>query len=302
MEKRGVISLGEAFIDYISFDQTNTKYVRYLGGATVNVAAAVCQLGIPSYYLCKLGSDENSQFVEDELHKANVKTQFCVRTRKKQVCGVYVHLTANGEREFHRYLNPTPDEVLTADELETLLFKQARIFYFGSGTLFHPRALETTETALEYSKRNNTLVAFDVNLRLKRWESEDHCRRTVQSFLPHVDIVKMAEDELFFLTETSSLAEGIVAASQWKIPYLFITLGGNGAHVIANDRGEHIPGEKVQIVDTTGAGDAFMAALLEKFHEKGNPTYMELREYTKYANHIGALATTKVGSLTDMQK
>lgn len=302
VDKRGVISLGEAFIDYISIDDTNKKYERYLGGATVNVAAGVSQLGIPSYYLCKLGTDDNSRFVEEELRKANVRIEYCVRTPIKQVCGVYVHLTESGEREFHSYHNPTPDEVLTADQLDKQLFKQARMFYFGSGTLFLPKALETTEKALEYSKEAQTMVAFDVNLRLKRWTSEDHCRKTVQSFLSHVDIVKVAEEELCFLTKTTSLAEGIAAASHWKIPYLFITLGSEGAYVVAAERGEHIPGETVQIIDTTGAGDAFMAALLGRFHEKVNPTFAELREYTKYANHIGALATTKVGSLTDIEK
>lgn len=302
MDKRGVISLGEAFIDYISIDHTNTKYERHLGGATVNVAAGVSQLGIPSYYLCKLGTDDNSQFVEAALQKADVGTKHCVRTAMKQVCGVYVHLTASGEREFHSYLNPTPDVMLMAAELDKLLFKQARIFYFGSGTLFHPTALKTTEKALEYSKEANTLVAFDVNLRLKRWESEEHCRETVQSFLTAVDIVKVAEEELCFLTKTTSLREGIAAAAHWEIPYLFITLGSDGAYVVADGKTEHIPGEKVQIVDTTGAGDAFMAALLGRFHEKGKPTITELKEYTKYANHIGALATTRVGSLTDIKE
>lgn len=299
MIKQGVISLGEAFVDYISTDRANTKYQKLLGGATVNLAAGTRRLGVPSYYLCKLGTDEISQFVEQELRKENINTEFCVRTPRKKICGVYVHLNEIGERYFHSYINPTPDEVLSEDQLDRGLFEKAKIFYFGSGTLFHDSAKETTKMALKYAKESNTLVAFDTNLRLKRWESEEKCRKTVKSFLVDVDIVKLAEDEVLFLTETKSIDAGIEELAQWKIPFLFITLGSKGAYAVLHGRKTHIPGIEVNVVDTTGAGDAFMAALLYRFHEKGEPADLrQLAEYTQFANQVGANATTMIGSLT----
>lgn len=296
LEKQGIISLGEAFIDYIATDRTNTKYQSFLGGATVNVAVGVSRFGIASYYLCKLGTDKKSRFVEDELHRAGVSTDYCVRTPTKQICGVYVHITEKGEREFHSYINQTPDEVLTAAQLEKNLFKKARVFYFGSGTLFHPTALETTKVALDYAQESKCMVAFDANLRQRRWESEEQCRETVMSFVGKADVVKLAEDELRFLTKTGSVAEGIEAFAKKGIRYLFITVGSEGAHVVAKGKITHVPGEKVQAVDTTGAGDAFMAALIGRFYKNENPTFEQVVEYTSYANHIGALAAMKVGA------
>lgn len=299
LSKQGVISLGEAFVDYISTDSSNTQYQQLLGGATVNVAVGTRRLDIPSYYLCKLGTDEISQFVEQEFRKEMVNTEYCVRALDKKICGVYVHLKENGERYFHSYINETPDEVLTANQLNKELFNKAKIFYFGSGTLFHEMAKNTTIAALKYAKKSNTLVAFDANLRLKRWGNEEQCRTTVCSFLPKSDIAKLADDELLFLTQTKSLDEGIEKLSHWKIPYVFITMGSKGAYALFQGSKIHIPAVNVNAVDTTGAGDAFMSALLYCFHQKGIPTALsQLSEYTKFANHIGALATTKIGSLT----
>ncbi|WP_026567557.1 carbohydrate kinase family protein [Bacillus sp. UNC41MFS5] len=297
--QKGVISLGEAFVDFISMDQTNTKYQQLLGGATVNVAVGTKRLGIPAYYLCKLGNDEVSQFVEQEFQKEQIDTTFSVHTSIKKICGVYVHINENGERYFHSYVNPTPDEVLSEDELRREVFERAKIFYYGSGTLFHEKARKTTEKALSYAKGAGNIIGFDANLRLKRWESEGHCRQTVSSFLKYAHIVKLAEDELHFLTETDSTDEGIDLLSKWKIPYLFITMGSKGACAIFKGNKIFAPAPKVDAIDTTGAGDAFMSALLYCFHEKGQPTGLsQLKEYLQLANKVGAAATTERGSLS----
>jgi fructokinase len=299
LENQGVISLGEAFVDYISTDRNNTKFWQLLGGATVNLAVGTSRLGLPTYYLCKLGTDSNGQFVEQELKKEGVNLDFSVRTDTKRMCGVYVHLTEDGERNFHSYVNKTPDEVLAEEELERELFEKTRIFYFGSGTLFQQKSKKTTEAALKYAKDTSNLIAFDANLRLKRWESEHHCRETVVSFLKQATIVKLAEDELNFLMETNSLEAGLEKILKWNIPYLFITMGGKGAYGVMKGDKVFSPAPKVDTIDTTGAGDAFMAGLLYCFHEKGMPRgNTRLTEYLHFANRVGAQATTGLGSLT----
>ncbi|MFP5112122.1 carbohydrate kinase family protein [Bacillaceae bacterium C204] len=299
MEQKGVISLGEAFVDFISIDKTNTKYQPLLGGATVNLVVGTSRLGIPAYYLCKLGTDEVSQFVEQEFKKERIDTSFSVHSLSKKICGVYVHINENGERYFHTYVNPTPDEVLSENELRKEVFDRAKIFYFGSGTLFHEKTKKTTERALRYAKDAGNVIAFDANLRLKRWESEAHCRQTVSAFLPHAQIVKLAEDELHFLTGTDSLDAGIDQLSKWRIPYLFITMGSKGACAVINGKQVFAPAPTVNAIDTTGAGDAFMSALLYCFHEKGLPTNLsQINEYLQFANKVGAAATTEIGALS----
>ncbi|WP_342042190.1 carbohydrate kinase family protein [Bacillus sp. OTU2372] len=299
MGNQGVISLGDAFVDYVSVDSTNTKFQPLLGGATVNVAVGTSRLGILTYYLCKLGKDKISTFVEQELTKEGINTDFSVQTASKKICGVYVHTNESGERYFHSYINETPDEVLTANEIKKEVFDHAKVFYFGSGTLFHEKSKEATETSILYAKDCGNLIAFDTNIRLKRWESEEQCRQTIISFLKKADLVKIAEDELYFLTKTNSFEAGLEALSVWKIPFLFVTMGAKGAYAVMNGNKVFSSAPKVESVDTTGAGDAFMSALLYCFHEKGKPTHQsQLIKYLQFANHVGAAATTMIGSLT----
>lgn len=298
MKKQGIISLGEVIVDMISRDKTNREFQPFIGGTTVNLAVGVKRLGIDSYYLCKFGTDEKSAFVEKAFKNEEVCIDYCVKSSFKQVCTVYVHQDKNGDRVFHSYENPTPDEWLSENELVKEPFEKGAIFYFGSGTLFHEASRKTTKKAIAYAKETDLLVAFDVNIRLKRWESEDHCRKTICNFLVKADVVKMTEEELLFLSETRSIDEAIEVMSKINIPYLFITKGPEGACVFYEHKMLCVPGLAVKAVDTTGAGDAFFAALLCCFHEKGSPqTDDQMEEYIHFANQAGANATKKVGSL-----
>ncbi|MED3562650.1 carbohydrate kinase [Bacillus xiapuensis] len=302
LKKQGVISFGEVIIDYISENRSNTKFTQLLGGATVNVIVVTRRLGLPSYYLCRLGVDESSLFVEKEFAREKINTEYCDRTPSKKICGVYVHLNEKGERTFHSYVNPTPDEWLLESELKQELFEKAKIFYFGSGTLFHGTAKKTTLNALQYANEFGLFRAFDTNIRLKRWESEEQCRRTILSILPHVDLVKMAEEELCFLTETTSLDDGLQKLSELKIPFLFVTRGSEGTCAVMKGDKIFVPAVKVKAIDTTGAGDAFMAALLLGFHEKGKPENLsQLEKYAQFANKIASLSTTEIGALTALK-
>ncbi|WP_102261082.1 carbohydrate kinase family protein [Mesobacillus jeotgali] len=294
MKKQGITSLGEVIVDFIATDSSNTAFQRLLGGATVNVAVGVSRHGIPSYYLCKLGRDETSTFVEGELKKEKIDLSFSSYHSDKRICSVYIHLNQHGERYFHAYVNETPDEWITSEELDKKPFMNSKIFYFGSGTLFHPIARKTTEQALQYAKEEKLLKAFDTNIRLKRWESENQCRETILSFVKQADIVKMTEDELHFLTEN----KGLEHLTKMEIPFLFITKGKDGAYAIHDNTMVHVPGIPVKAVDTTGAGDAFMAALLSCFHDRGIPkNEAELMDYTEFANKAGARSATKLGAL-----
>lgn len=298
MNKQGIISLGEAIVDFVATGLTNTNYQRFLGGATVNVAVAVKRQEIPSVYFCKLGEDELSQFVTEELRRENVDISYSTFSKTKKMCSVYIHENEQGDRYFHSYVNETPDDWLTAEELNKQPFIQSKIFYFGSGTLFHPVARKTTDQALAFAREMNMQVAFDTNIRLKRWESEDQCRKTILSYMKRTDIVKMAEDELLFLTRSDTLEQGLESISTMNIPFVFITKGKEGAVALHEKMVVSVPALDVKVVDTTGAGDAFLAALLVEFHSHGLPKSRDqLERYTQIANEAAALSTAKLGSL-----
>ncbi|WP_142826838.1 carbohydrate kinase family protein [Planococcus soli] len=300
---RHVLTYGDAFVDYIAANTTNDRFNRHLGGATVNVAAGISRLGLSSRFITITGDDETSAFVRHELVKEGVDLTHAIMVPEKRVSGVYIHLTPEFDRVFADYVNETPDLQVEGHELKGEAFERASVFHFCSGTLFHPEARATTRKALELSKEHSVLCSYDVNIRPLRWESEEHCRETVLGFLPLADIVKLTTAELAFLMETESLEEGISRLSHFSIPLVFVTDGENGTHAVFQNHTHHVPVIPVQPVDTTGAGDAFMAGVIRHVHLLGLPeTQQEVVDCADFGNKLGALCATKAGALTAMPR
>ena len=298
-EKEFVLVYGDAFVDYIANDMTNTSFTKFLGGATINVAAGISRIGAPSALITITGEDETSEFVRLELKKEGVNLDYSVFVPEKRVSGVHVHLTEACERIFCDYEDETPDLQVEPQQLNEEAFKRASIFNVCSNTMFHPIALETTRRAVELVKEYEAIMAMDANIRSLRWSSPKVCRDTIISFFKDVHILKLTDEELLFLTETNNLEEGILALNQYGLPIVLVTVGADGAYAILNGETIHVPTIKVDPVDTTGAGDAFMAGILRFVHYYGLPSSKEeIVRCVSLANKLGAFAATKPGALT----
>ncbi|WP_274308762.1 carbohydrate kinase family protein [Solibacillus daqui] len=299
IDKEFVLIYGDAFVDYIANDQTNTSFTKFLGGATINVAAGISRIGAPSALITITGDDETSEFCRQEIVKEGVNMDYAVFDPAKRVCGVYVHLTENCEREFKDYVDETPNLQVTPEQLQEEAFKRASVFNICSGTMFEATALKTTRAAVDMAKEKGTIIAIDANIRPLRWESEEICRETIGAFFDDADILKLTDEELFFLTETTTIDEGLAKLDELLVPIILITVGGDGAYAVLNGEIIHVPVERIVPVDTTGAGDAFMAGILRYVHFYGLPTIKEdLVKCVAFGNKLGALAATKAGALT----
>ncbi|WP_277587258.1 carbohydrate kinase family protein [Psychrobacillus antarcticus] len=303
MSKKFVLIYGDAFVDYIAEDQSNSRFSKYLGGATVNVAAGVARLGAASSFITVTGENETSEFVRNELIAEGVNLSFSQIMTEKEVSGVYVHLLANNERHFERYVDATPDIQVDFSSINSDAILQTSVFHFCSGTLFHPTALATTRKLVQNMKKSNVLISFDANIRPLRWKSEETCRETISSFFEFVDILKLTEEELFFLTKKTTIEDGIAQLQQYNIEALLITIGAEGTHAVINGEEVHVPVEKVTPIDTTGAGDAFVAGILSKIYLEGQPTSKEAwTRYIAFGNKLGAICATKPGALSAMPR
>lgn len=294
-----ILVYGDAFVDFIAKDTTNTSFKTYMGGATINVAAGISRIGAPSSLITITGDDETSKFVRDELAKEGVNTDYALIVPEKRISGVHVHLMENGEREFTNYVDDTPDLQVEAAQLQEEAFKHASILNVCSGTMFHPTALATTQKAVEMARDKGVIIAIDANIRPLRWDSEEQCFTTITAFFEYADILKLTDEELLFLTKAQTIEEGIEKLEEYMVPIVLITLGENGTYAVLNGEMIHVPVKKVVPVDTTGAGDAFMAGVLRDVHYNGLPTTPEdIMRCVSFGNKLGALAATKAGALT----
>ena len=143
-KKKHVLIYGDAFVDYIAEDQSNSTFTTFLGGATVNVAAGVSRLGAASAFITVTGDDEMSEFVAERLLKEGVDLSFAKLEKDKRVSGVYVHLTEDNDRFFIGMLMKHLISRWSTSDLSAEAFRNASVLHICSGTMFHPTALQTT--------------------------------------------------------------------------------------------------------------------------------------------------------------
>lgn len=302
-QKKHVLIYGDAFVDYIAEDQSNSTFTTFLGGATVNVAAGIARLGASSAFITVTGDDATSEFVRDELRKEGVDLTFAKLKSDKRVSGVYVHLTEDNDRIFHTYIDETPNIQVESADLFAEAFYNASALHICSGTMFHSTALQTTREAVRLAKEYGVPLSVDANIRPLRWKSEALCRETIMSFVEDTHLLKLTEEELFFLTETATLEDGLATLLPYQVPVILVTAGELGTFAVIDGSMTHVGVKPVVPVDTTGAGDAFIAGILRQIHLKGRPkTHNEWIDYISFGNKLGALCATKPGALSAMPR
>lgn len=300
--KQGIISLGEALIDFIPLDENNTTYQKSPGGAPANVAVGLSRLGAKSTFVGKVGEDVLGRFLLDTLKDYGVRTNQMLMTPDVRTGVVFVTNGEDGERSFDFYIDPSADRFLQADDIEEEDFVSHKILHFGSISMISSPAKEATHHAVKIAKENGLLVSYDPNLRLGLWDSEENARETIKSMISAADVLKISEEELEFITGEKEIEAGVEKLKSYDIPFLIITMGSEGSYVFVGDAHQHVKAMKVKAVDTTGAGDAFVSGILFSLHEYSGEieslTLEEAVRMARFAAVSGALAASTKGAMT----
>ncbi|KMJ59260.1 fructokinase [Bacillus sp. LL01] len=299
--KKGIISLGEALIDFIPLDPDNITYQKSPGGAPANVAVGVARLQVDSTFIGKVGNDVLGRFLQKTLSSYGVNTDSMVLTDDIRTGVVFVTLE-DGERSFDFYINPSADRFLTEKEIDEKLFDQNKILHFGSISLISEPSRSATIKAVKFAKERGLIVSYDPNLRLGLWDSKEAAKEQIISMLPYADILKISEEELEFITGEKDIEKGAAKLEKYEIPLLLVTLGSEGSYAFTKDGHQHVPARKVETVDTTGAGDAFVSGILYMANEwEGDVRSITLEsavEMATFASVSGSLAASEKGAMT----
>jgi fructokinase len=298
---QGVITLGEALIDFTPLDDQNMDFRKNPGGAPANVAVALSRLGVDVSFVGKVGNDVLGSFLAKKLQSENVNIENLVLTDEAKTAITFVTLDEDGDRSFDFYIDPSADRFLREDEIDAKLFEQNKIYHFGSISLIDEPARTATKKGIELAHQNEMLVSYDPNLREMLWDSLAEAKEMILSVMNQVDIVKVSEEELEFLTGAKDIKKGAAELkTEYDIPVLFITCGSKGSYYYLNDLG-FVEAFKVDAVDTTGAGDAFMSGVLYNFNQADlKMTEIDnkfLEKTLKFANYSGSLAASASGAM-----
>ncbi len=302
-----VIALGELLVDFVPTQSNVTlieapAFKKAPGGAPANVAVGLSRLGISTGFMGKVGDDAFGHFLANTLHENGVDISALSYSQQARTALAFVSLGKDGEREFMFYRHPSADMLYSPQDVDSEYIHSAKILHFGSISLISEPSRSATFQALEYARGGDLLISYDPNLRVNLWPDERTAKEGILSAWHLADIIKVSIEELEFLSGIPELEAA--AKSLWsdQLKLLVVTRGKDGSSFITRRCMEDVPGFEVQAVDTTGAGDGFVAGLLMGLLENPNAWENEavLGNICRFANAVGALATTERGAIPAM--
>lgn len=212
----------------------------------------------------------------------------------------FVSIQEDGERDF--VFSRGADELYKPDNKESVEMKKFDIFHFGSATgLLGGKLTETYDAFFDFAKKNGKLISFDPNFRDNLWAGrEKEFIELSKKYIAKSDIVKVSDAEVCFITGISDVEDAALKLSKIGEKILLVTLGKKGTMIIFNNKITIIDSIKIKSVDSTGAGDAFVGALLYKIassEENILDTEKKFLDAVKFSNVVGALTCTAMGAI-----
>ncbi|MCK0473267.1 carbohydrate kinase [Halalkalibacter sp. APA_J-10(15)] len=302
-----IVCIGELLIDFFCTDTGNDlikgmKFEKQAGGAPANVCASIVKLGGHALICGKVGNDPFGHFLKNTLEELKVDTSMLVFDDTNPTTLAFVALQENGEREF--VFNRGADAFLTEEDLDMGKIDSARILHFGSATALLNGPIQTIYlNTMKEAKLADQFISFDPNFRTDLWKgNEQEFVALAKKAITFSDFVKVSEEELQLITGVEDIAEGVQAFHRDGAKFVAVTLGGKGTFISNGMTQETISSIKVKAIDTTGAGDAFVGAMLYQLAKEKEPKRVlenieQIREITLFSNKVAALTCTKVGSI-----
>ena len=263
-----VLSFGEVIVDFFPEERgillrDAERFVRHLGGAPANVAVGLARLGVRAGLMTLVGADDFGTFLVGALEAEGVDTAG-VGTHRTVRSGItFVAVGPRGERSFHFYRHPSADQLIAEHDVDPALVARARVLHYGSSTLSREPARSATRKALAAARAAGGVISCDPNLRPHIWTDPTEAAPLLRETLALTDLVKISDDELAGVVGTSDVEGGARALRELGVGLAVVTLGERGCYYDGAAAGTGwVRGQKVDVVDTTGAGDGFVAGLL----------------------------------------
>ncbi|MEO8413884.1 MAG: carbohydrate kinase [Ginsengibacter sp.] len=262
-----ILCIGEALIDMICTDTGSSlskgeHFLKKAGGAPTNVAAAIAALGGDVLLSAKVGTDPFGQQLIDTMKDFGVSTIWMVQDKNYFTTFAFVSLMKDGERDF--VFNRGADGQLSESDIEGVDLDECPIVHFGSATAFLPGPLQNAyKSLLQKALEKNVFISFDPNYRQLLWKNNIETF-IAQSwyFMENCHFFKLSDEEAILITGGSSVHDAAKILSEKTKATFAITLGKEGTLLMHQKNKIIVSSIPVKSIDSTGAGDAFVGAVL----------------------------------------
>ena len=307
-----ILCFGEALIDFHAQPQGGDgqppAFVPFAGGAPANVAVAAARLGARARFAGMLARDMFGDFLLKSLTDLHVGTDDIARTDEARTALAFVAHDENGDRSFSFYRPPAADLLFRPEHFRKETFDDLAIFHVCSNSLTEAAIAATTVEGMRRARAAGALVSFDMNLRPALWPATEAPLPRLWETLDEADVIKLSAEEFAFIHTDHDSDEAVLARLwQGKAHLLLITDGAQAMRWFTRKGSGSIDGYRVEAVDTTAAGDAFVGGLLARLCAEGvTPHTLDalvadearLADLIRFAAACGALTATRKGSFT----
>jgi fructokinase len=305
--KGKILCIGEALIDMICTDKGKSlsdgnNFLKKAGGAPTNVAAAIAALGGNVELAAKVGIDPFGKHLIEVMQDFGISTKYVLQDKHYFTTFAFVSLMESGERDF--YFNRGADGQLSLEEVDNINLDEFSIIHFGSATGFLPGPLQAAyQGLLQKALSKNIFISFDPNFRQLLFKTETKTFIDQSwNFLKYCHFFKVSDDEALLITGASTLTDAVTILLEKTTGIFAITLGKEGTMLGLNKKTVVVPSIPVTPVDTTGAGDAFVGALLYQLSDKSLDQILSLSEIEWHqtvvnANKAGARTCEYMGAM-----
>ncbi|MBD0355038.1 MAG: carbohydrate kinase [Rubrobacteraceae bacterium] len=299
-----IVAIGEVVADIYRDESSSAAELPFTarpGGAPANVAVAAARLGEEAAFAGSVGRDLFGDFILRALEAEGVQTSAVRRCEPPTRTSLaFVEIGEDGDRSFTFYRSdPAADELISAEDISEELLSGVSFLNFGSILLIKEPARSAVHKAAHLARDLNVPTAFDVNFREHLWPGVEAAREAVDPLLDLSTIVKLGDDEVAPLLGTESTEEAAQELLGRGVSLVLVSLGPEGAFYATQEFSGQVPAFEVEVVDATGAGDAFLAATLVHLSEDpiGSFDEEQVREAVLRGTAAGALACTDYGAM-----
>lgn len=300
-----ITTIGEILVDMTQTGvdaNGNAVFAAIPGGAPANVAVAARKLGVKTAFIGCAGNDPFGTILQKTLNRYGVDASGLQITDRADTTLAVVTVDPSGERSFAFCRKPGADTQIDRERaLEAV--GSADILHFGSVSLTDPACRETVVSVVKRAKENGVLITFDPNYRSSLWHGETEAMEQIRSVLPLCDIVKISEEETTLLTGFEEPEKAADALLRGGVRLAIVTLGANGAYWRFGADSGTVPGFRVKVADTNGAGDTFFGAFLSRIAKHGGLnglTPETIEHFVRYANRAASITASRPGAIPAM--
>ncbi len=309
-----VVCVGEALVDFLPAEPGRRvrdvgAWSPCVGGSLANVSVGVARLGARSAYVGVLGEDEFGHFLRERLVAEGVDVSRVRQTAEAKTGLVFVSLDERGERSFSFYRTLSAERLLSERDVEPAFLGRSRVVHCGTNSLLLPEARAAMLHTVESSRAADRIVSCDPNLRLHAWDEPEVLRALLRRILPRCTVVKLSEEEVAFATGREVPEDALRHLAEAGVLLPLVTLGGAGAIFLWKGELVRVPAPRARVVDTTGAGDGFVAGLLygltrryESATALAGASREELEALATFACAVGSRVVERIGAVTGLPR